>query len=194
MSNKEKRVKNRKAKAKKARVNKQHQRKHNTHEDEEYMAPSPETEIFFRSMPHPSFEDDCISSLQVYFESTGMFESGSHAADYSEDDKKELSSVMYHYYAHWYMNEFRPERPPYSDKASMVEDIELMSIAWKKHYGNISDDFIPPIFEEDSGGLKAAGWVEVYRDMMLEKYKSLEIVEPKIKFNLLMLGDAITNT
>jgi hypothetical protein len=60
--------------------------------------------------------------------------------------------------------------------------------AWEKHYSNIGDNFVPEIYIQTADGtLMLAPWVGTYRDLMLEKYGSFDLVEPRVKFNLFML-------
>jgi len=71
-------------------------------------------------------------------------------------------------------------------------DMLLMGEAIAEQYGEVPDDFVPPIFiAESGGGLRAAPWVGIYRDILLKKYFSLEFVEPRLKFNLKVLGETI---
>lgn len=78
---------------------------------------------------------------------------------------------------------------PYANAKEAEEDLDIMWLAWQKHYGVVPDDFAPPymILDEQSGEMKLAEWVGTYRDLMLEKYTSMERVEPRVKFNLFML-------
>ena len=76
---------------------------------------------------------------------------------------------------------------PYSNKEAVLEDVDLMQVAVKKHYGEVSDDFIPPLFE-DAEGVKLSEWVGTFRDLMQEKYTDTVIVEPKVKFILSLLS------
>lgn len=79
---------------------------------------------------------------------------------------------------------------PYESQEAVLEDMEIMHSAMVKFYGDISEDFHPPLYEKDEHGLKLAGWIGVYRDLMLEKYKSLDLVEPRVKFNLMLMADS----
>ena len=81
-----------------------------------------------------------------------------------------------------------PQSSPYASLKDNMADIELMTPAWEEHYGLISDDFSPPLFVEDGEGLIAAPWVETYRNLLLEKYKSMDLVEPRIEFILRLMG------
>ena len=74
----------------------------------------------------------------------------------------------------------------YGNAAAVIEDVDLMQSAWEQHYGELSIDFVPPLFEEGAEELKMAPWVGTFRDLMLEKYTDMAIVEPKIKFILSM--------
>ncbi len=79
---------------------------------------------------------------------------------------------------------------PYANAKEAEEDIDMMWLAWQQHYGaDLPDDFAPPymILDKPSGEMKLADWVATYRDLMLEKYTLMEIVEPRVKFNLFML-------
>jgi len=78
---------------------------------------------------------------------------------------------------------------PYSNKQAVLEDVDLMQVAVEKHYGEVSDDFIPPLFE-DAEGLKLSAWVDTFRDLMQEKYTDTAIVEPKVKFILSLVSTA----
>lgn len=69
----------------------------------------------------------------------------------------------------------------------MLEDVDLMQVAVEKHYGEVSDDFIPPLFE-DAEGVKFSEWVGTFRELMQEKYTDTVIVEPKVKFILSLLS------
>jgi len=81
---------------------------------------------------------------------------------------------------------------PYSNYEAVTEDVDLMQIALEKHYGKMSDDFVPPIFKQDGEGLKMCEWVGTLRDLMLEKYTDMAIVEPKLKFLITMLATSAT--
>lgn len=67
----------------------------------------------------------------------------------------------------------------YENQADLQEDIGMVADAWQEHYGELSEDFVPPFFEETADGLKAADWMATYRDMMLEKYGDWEFVAPR---------------
>lgn len=80
----------------------------------------------------------------------------------------------------------------YKDPADCEEDLEMVAAVWQEHFGELSEDFVPPFFEDFGDGLKAADWVRTYCDVLLEKYGSLELVEPRLKFLLkLMMIEAI---
>lgn len=66
----------------------------------------------------------------------------------------------------------------------MQEDIDLLRQAWEIHYGVLQDDFSPPLFCEDEKGLKMEAWGETFRDLMIKKYETMELVEPRFKFVL----------
>jgi len=74
----------------------------------------------------------------------------------------------------------------YGNAAAVIEDVDLMQSAWEQHYGELSIDFVPPLFEEGAAELKMAPWVGTFRDLMLEKYTDMAIAEPKIKCILSM--------
>ena len=76
---------------------------------------------------------------------------------------------------------------PYASMEEIEADADLMWMAWIEHYGELSEDFVPPLFEQDADGLRPAPWIGTYRDIMLEKYQSMEIVEPRVKFNLMFV-------
>lgn len=78
---------------------------------------------------------------------------------------------------------------PYSNKEAVLEDVDLMQVAVEKHYGEVSEDFLPPLFE-DADGVKLSEWVGTFRDLMQEKYTDPAIVEPKVKFILSLLSTA----
>jgi hypothetical protein len=81
----------------------------------------------------------------------------------------------------------------YRHPADCKEDLEMVTAVWQEHYGDLPEDFVPPFFEAaGDDGLKAADWVGTYRDLLLEKYGSLELVEPRLKFilNLMMTRTA----
>ena len=67
----------------------------------------------------------------------------------------------------------------YENYADLQEDIGMVADAWQEHYGELSEDFVPPFFEETADGLKAADWMATYRDMMLEKYGDWAFVAPR---------------
>ena len=75
---------------------------------------------------------------------------------------------------------------PYGNADAVLEDVDLMQSAWEQHYGELSADFVPPLFEEGAVELKMAPWVGTFRDLMLEKYTDMTTAEPKIKFILSM--------
>ena len=75
-----------------------------------------------------------------------------------------------------------PVENPYDSKEAALEDSYLLMPAWEKHYGKLPEDFTPPLFEQDAEGFKMAAWVATYRDMLLDKYGTMEIVEPRVKF------------
>ena len=79
---------------------------------------------------------------------------------------------------------------PYANAKEAEEDIDIMWLAWQKHYGVVPEDFVPPVMDEQSEEMKLAEWVGTYRDLMLKKYALMEIVEPRVKFNLFMLFHA----
>jgi len=68
-----------------------------------------------------------------------------------------------------------------------------MSDSIMEHFGSVPDDFIPPIYIADEDGVPArlAPWVELYRDKLLNKYHALDLVEPRLKYNLYFLADTI---
>jgi len=82
-----------------------------------------------------------------------------------------------------------PKKPdsPYSNKKDVLEDVDLMQAAVEKHYGEVSDDFIPPLFEDAESG-QLSEWVGTFRDLMQEKYIDTAIVEAKVKFILSLLS------
>lgn len=82
---------------------------------------------------------------------------------------------------------------PYSNINDLEADILLMNEAWERHYGEIPEDFIPPMFENTEQDLRAAGWIETFSNLMLEKYKSSTLVEPKVKFILMNLNETIVD-
>lgn len=71
---------------------------------------------------------------------------------------------------------------------NIEKDMDLLQMALETHYGHLQDDFHPPIYETTDDGMKPADWVATYRDLMMEKYQSMEVVEPKIKLNLFILS------
>jgi hypothetical protein len=88
--------------------------------------------------------------------------------------------------------EMMPENP-YPNMEAIEEDMNLLSHAWKTHYGGeLPDDFIPPLFCQDEEGTKMAAWVKTFRDAMLDKYETMETVEPRFIFLLsLFTADAL---
>ena len=80
---------------------------------------------------------------------------------------------------------------PYSSPEEGKADLYLMNDAWKEHFENVDENFSPPLLEQDGTGMKAAPWIGTYRDILFEKYKSMDLVEPRLKFNLMVLGDTL---
>lgn len=81
----------------------------------------------------------------------------------------------------------------YRHPADCQEDLEMVTAVWQQHYGDLPEDFVPPFFEAaGDDGLKAADWVGTYRDVLLEKYGSLELVEPRLKLLLSLMAQAAT--
>lgn len=77
----------------------------------------------------------------------------------------------------------------YPTAADVEPDIGIMLVAWEWHYGPLSEDFVPPMFEwHEDGLLTAAPWMATFRDAMLAKYGLFELVEPRVKFILCMLA------
>lgn len=76
-----------------------------------------------------------------------------------------------------------PENP-YTSDLDLAEDCILKIGALQKHYGN-SWEFSPPVFQDMTDEeIKQAPWVETYRDLLLKKYGSLEIVEQRLRHTL----------
>jgi len=71
---------------------------------------------------------------------------------------------------------------PYPTAQAVEEDIELLRQAWAIHYGKLPVDFRPPLFCEDEEGLKMEAWAETFRDLLLKKYGTMELVEPCFRF------------
>lgn len=88
---------------------------------------------------------------------------------------------------------------PYASDEDEQEDIDLMKIAWKVHYGELPEGFAAPLFEEqdedEEEERKKLPWVETYKALLIEKYSDMNIVEHKLSFSLFTLvmgfGDAI---
>jgi hypothetical protein len=76
---------------------------------------------------------------------------------------------------------------PYLNAESAEEDIDLLQHAWEMHFGELPDDFIPPLFCQDEEGLKMEAWGETFRDLMLKKYETMELVEPRFRFLLALV-------
>ena len=66
----------------------------------------------------------------------------------------------------------------------MHQDLILVHEAWKRHYkvDELPDDFVPPFLHEDNEGLKFDGWIGVFRDLMIEKYGSLDAADARIRY------------
>ncbi len=71
---------------------------------------------------------------------------------------------------------------PYPNAEAAEEDMDLLLHAWAIHYGELPDDFSPPLFCEDEEGIKMEAWGETFRDLMIKKYETMELVEPRFKF------------
>ncbi|POZ49604.1 hypothetical protein [Methylovulum psychrotolerans] len=73
----------------------------------------------------------------------------------------------------------------YSNPADCEADMGLLQTAWERHYGPLSEDFVPPFYcETDDGSLQLVEWPQTFRNLLLEKYglPELELVERRFKF------------
>jgi hypothetical protein len=83
---------------------------------------------------------------------------------------------------------------PYDSAEEAKADIELVHEAWKLHYGDqIPDDFVPPLFLRDDQGFVGAEWMAVFRDLLVEKYGSLDAAEPRMRFVLGVVAETMVD-
>lgn len=80
---------------------------------------------------------------------------------------------------------------PYPCAQAAEADIELVRQAWAIHYGKLSVDFRPSLFCEDEEGLKVEAWAETFRDLLLKKYGTMELVEPRFRFVIFHLAQSL---
>lgn len=78
-----------------------------------------------------------------------------------------------------------PDDLPYSNADDCIEDMDILQTAWEAHYGELSEDFVPPFYyQTDDGTLQLVEWPQTFRNLLLEKYglSKLALVERRFKF------------
>jgi hypothetical protein len=80
---------------------------------------------------------------------------------------------------------------PYLCAQAVEDDIELVRQAWTIHYGELTVNFRPPFICEDEEGLKMAAWAGTFRDLLLKKYGTMELVEPRFRFVVFHLAQSL---
>lgn len=102
----------------------------------------------------------------------------------SEKRERRKRNEIKQYKNRAYLNRLGMPESPYTSDLELAEDCILKIGALQKHYGN-SWEFSPPVFQDMTDEeIKQAPWVETYRDLLLKKYGSLEIVEPRLRYIL----------
>ncbi|POZ50697.1 hypothetical protein [Methylovulum psychrotolerans] len=79
-----------------------------------------------------------------------------------------------------------PDDLPYSNADDYIEDMDILQTAWEAHYGELSEDFMPPFYyQNDDGTLQLVEWTQTFRDLLLEKYGSSKLALVERRFKLI---------
>jgi|GEM_PF-4067733 len=80
---------------------------------------------------------------------------------------------------------------PYQNPADLESDLKLADEAVTEYFGEVPEDFIPPFLIEDpdNDAISLHPWGAVFRDKMVDKYGSLEVAEPYLKYALGVHGE-----
>jgi len=76
-----------------------------------------------------------------------------------------------------------PENP-YSSDEEVETDRQILKQAWMIHFhlAEVPEDFLPAMFVEDDEGMAGAPWMAVFRDLLIDKYGSLDEAEPRFRY------------
>ena len=73
-------------------------------------------------------------------------------------------------------------KSPYKSLEAEQEDNRLMESVMNKYYEEIFTNLA--LYGEKSSPPDPLEWIQRYADLLLEKYKSMDLVEPRLKFHV----------
>lgn len=75
---------------------------------------------------------------------------------------------------------------PYVNDSNLQADLELALESVKEYFGDVPDNFKPPLLSEESTEdcISLHPWNKVFRDKMIDRYDSLENADPYLRYSI----------